>query len=500
MSRQVAIQLNVGAALRWLGTVYRNPADAIKEHVSNAIDEHLKAQRDGRAAQYCDVVFTLDKRAISIDYPYGMDKREFEAALQRVADSAKKGSDVGQIGRLGIGIFSFQQIGRKCIFLSKKSPQAETIRVTLTEGSDQAEFDSALKREALENPGIRIQITDLKLDPTKARGPLSPERLQQTFAEKFDGYLRKGWLRITIRSGSQVYEVSPLPIDLPRLAEGLDTVRVPGQPGKTVGLHLYFDPSGKGTVSIRHMGVAVVEDVKTLSAYGLEESVYASGYVKGFIDADFLEPLPARTGFEESADWITFLDVLDKHRPQIEAEVEWLRQQEREKALSEIQRAAIKLAREILDTDEFRDLELPGGTVRRKAPSERERTVPSGQRTGERSREPGDRRDPGGFRINYVERAFETGPARHSRFVGGEIQANELNPDFKREMAASDEAKLAYATLIIGKEIIAYNDKSSTADDFLERLLTFYFRVKERIAPGVAVLGKRGRGRPRKLV
>ena len=500
MSRQVAIQLNVGAALRWLGTVYRNPADAIKEHVSNAIDEHLKAQRDGRAAQYCDVVFTLDKRAIRIDYPYGMDKREFEAALQRVADSAKKGSDVGQIGRLGIGIFSFQQIGRKCTFLSKKSPEAETVRVTLTEGSDQAEFDSALKREALEDPGIRIHITDLKLDPTKPRGPLSPERLQQTFAEKFDGYLRKGWLRIRIRSGAQVYEVSPLPIDLPRLAKGLDNVRLPGQPGKTVGLNLYFDPSGKGTVSIRHMGVAVVEDIKTLSAYGLEESIYASGYVKGFIDADFLEPLPARTGFEESADWIAFLDALDKQRFQIEAEVDWLKQQEREKALSEIQRRAIQLAREILDSEEFRDLELPGGTARKKSPPEKERTVPTGRRSGERSREAGDRRDPGGLRINYVERPFETGPARHSRLVGGEIQANELNPDFKREMAATDEAKLAYATLIIGKETIAYNDKSNTADDYLERLLSFYFRVKERIAPGGAVPGKRGRGRPRKLV
>lgn len=500
MTRQVAIQLNVGSALRWLGTVYRNPADAIKEHISNAIDEHLKAQRDGRAALYCDVVFTLDKRVIGIDYPYGMDRREFEAALQRVADSAKKVSGVGQIGRLGIGIFSFQQIGRKCTFFSKRDAEADTLRVTLTEGSDRAQFDSALKREALERPGMRIQITDLKLDPTKARGPLSPERLQQTFAEKFDGYLRRGWLRIKIRSGSQALDVAPLPIDLPRLAEGLETVRIPGRIGKTVGLNLYFDLSGKGVVSIRHMGVAVVEDLKTLSAYGLEESIYASGYVKGFIDADFLEPLPARTGFEESADWTAFLDLLDKQRPQIEAEVELLRQKEREKALSEIQRAAIRLAKEILDSDEFRDLELPGGTTRTKSPSERERTVTTGRPTGERSAEPGDRRQPGGLRINYVERPFETGPARHSRFVGGEVQANELNPDFKNQMMGPDEAKLAYATFIIGKEAIAYNDKSSTADDYLERLLSFYFRVKERIAPHVAVPGKRRRGRSQRLM
>jgi hypothetical protein len=67
-------------------------------------------------------------------------------------------------------------------------------------------------------------------------------------------------------------------------------------------------------------------------------------------------------------------------------------------------------------------------------------------------------------------------------------------------MTGPDESKLAYATLMIGKEAIAYNDKSGTSDEQLERFLSFYFRVKERIAPHVAIPGKRGRGRPRKLV
>ena len=104
------------------------------------------------------------------------------------------------------------------------------------------------------------------------------------------------------------------------------------------------------------------------------------------------------------------------------------------------------------------------------------------------------------MRINYEETPFETGPARHSRFVGGVVQANRVNPDYKREMAGPHEAGLAYAAFVIGKEAIAYNDKSGTADDYLERLLSFYFRVKERIAPSVALPGKRLRGRPRKLV
>lgn len=106
------------------------------------------------------------------------------------------------------------------------------------------------------------------------------------------------------------------------------------------------------------MVVTIVDDLKTLSPYGLKESVYAKGDIKGFIDADFLKPLRARTGFEENEDWIIFLDELDRLRSSIEAEVENLEQKETEKKLAEIQRKAIELAREILNAEEFKDLEL----------------------------------------------------------------------------------------------------------------------------------------------
>ena len=90
MAQRIPIQLHVANALQWLGTLYRNPADALKEHVSNAIDEHLKAKLEGAAHDRCDVVFTLDRHQVTIEYPYGMSRLELESALRRVADSAKR--------------------------------------------------------------------------------------------------------------------------------------------------------------------------------------------------------------------------------------------------------------------------------------------------------------------------------------------------------------------------------------------------------------------------
>ena len=592
--RKVPIKLHTANALRWLGSLYRNPADAIKEYVSNAIDGHLEAKNIGKAFPAYRVTFTLEKDRVTIEHPYGMPDKEFKDALQKVADSEKKSLDFKQIGRLGIGMFSFLQIGRKCVFFSKKDKGYETIKVTLREGSDIAGFEAAIKREGLRESGIKIIISGLLFDPTKPRGSLSLEKLQKLFAEKFDPYLKDRSLEIVICSKGSSYTVKPLKIDLPRVGESYKNWPLTKDWVKRFCLELYFDPSGKGMVSIRHMGVTIIDDIKTLSAYGLEESVYANGNVKGFIDADFLKPLPARTGFEENEDWISLLDELDKIRSSIEVEVENLKQEETKKKLTEVQRKAIELAREILNTEEFKDLELLEGLGGRKTPEPRLPPngfdfVPSSIRlepgetgflplkasvpkvvsdnsevqlsindssvelkihnlllraseadkngvvtthisfvgklkttgpailtatTGSlepaiayiRVAEPEPRgpKGPGeekeGPRINYEEKQFEEGPLKHSQYISRIIQINTLNSDYKREMIGPDEAKLAYATLMIGKETIAYNDKSRVVDDYLEKMLSFYFRVKSKLTGTSPTTVRKSRGRPRKSI
>ena len=84
-----------------------------------------------------------------------------------------------------------------------------------------------------------------------------------------------------------------------------------------------------------------------------------------------------------------------------------------------------------------------------------------------------------GRRIRYEEVPFEAGSTAHSRFVSGVVQANTLHPDFQ-QAARSGDRRLAYAALMIGKESIAFNDRTGTAGDFLEKLLDFYFKLQAR--------------------
>ncbi len=484
MAQRIAIQLHVASALQWLGTLYRNPADALKEHVSNAIDEHIKALAAGTALDRCNVVFTLDRRHVVIDYPYGMSRIEIETALHRVADSAKRSGSARTIGRLGIGIFSFQQIGRRCEFFTRKTLASETLRVGLKEGSDEANIEAALARDRLARPGLRVVISDLKFDPTRARGPLAAEALRRYLAEKFESYLREGWLTIDIQTGMGRFAVTPVRIRLPRVLAELREMGLPGEAIKKVRIELFFDPSGRGKVAVRHRGVTIVDDLSTLTAYGLEASAWARGSVRGVLDADFLTPLPARSGFEENEDWVALLDLLDRYLPTLEAELDNHLATQRANQASEVGERALRIARDILDLDEFRDLALPGGLAKRGRPEADRPPQPARRaRTGATGRDPspapGDRASARGRRIRYEEVPFEAGSASHSRFVAGVVQANTLHPDYE-QAARSLETRLVYAALMIGKESIAFNDRAGTAGDYLEKLLDFYFKLNAR--------------------
>lgn len=476
------IRGNMANILTYLGSLYRNPADAIKEYISNAVDEWRKARDKGEMEGPCEVAYFLEKGKITINYNApGMDKKEFEAALDKVADSVKPGLTIPQIGELGIGIFAFNQVGTSCTFYSKKAKGMPTIKVVLRKQSDDAEIETATKRESRKEPGMTIVIAGLQHDPTRLRGPLGAERLQRVFAEKFDAYLRERNLKITINCDGKIYETEPLEISLPSVGESFREVHLSSDWQKVFNCQFWFEASGKSKVAVRHTGIPVVDDVKTIQAYGLEESVYASGFLKGYIDADFLKPLPARTGFEENRDWIQLLVELDKIAPSIEDEVEELRLEEEEKKLTGIQKKAIELAREILNQEQFKSLELLGGLRRQRgAIIHRGVTHPTGISTGTRSTAEGTHLHLGGMRVSFAEVPFEDGPSKHSRFLSGIVQVNTTNEDYKCEMKGRDEAKLVYATLMIGKETIAYNDKSEAANDFLEKLLSFIFQVKRR--------------------
>jgi hypothetical protein len=312
---------------------------------------------------------------------------------------------------------------------------------------------------------------------------LATDALRRYFAEKFDAYLREGWLSIEIRTGVGRFPVAPPRITLPRLLTDLRELPLARDPTERVRLELYFDPSGRGRVAIRHHGVTIVDSLATVSAYGLEDSAWAAGFVRGVLDADFLTPLPARSGFDENEEWIGLLDLLDRYLPTLEAELEEHLRAHRARQASEIGERALRLARDILDLEEFRDLALPGGMAKRGRPE-----PPVGRPASRRSRHgrtaatdaaPGDRRTPRGRRIKYEEVPFDTGSTAHSRFVQGVVQANTLHPDFQ-DAARSTDSRLAYAALMIGKESIAFNDRSGPAGDYLEKLLDFYFKLQGR--------------------
>ena len=101
MSKLVEVELNKAETLVLLGTLYHSTAHAIKEYVSNAIDEWQRAVRMQSFKDPCVVTFHLSKETITIEYNApGMDENEFELALKSAWEYPRSGTWASAYGPL----------------------------------------------------------------------------------------------------------------------------------------------------------------------------------------------------------------------------------------------------------------------------------------------------------------------------------------------------------------------------------------------------------------
>ena len=482
MGRVVDVEINAAKALITLGSMYRNAADAIKEYVSNALDEWAKVRQEGGAGGQCKVYFTLSKNSITIDYNApGMDEAGFEDALKHVVDSRKEGLDIPQIGRLGIGLWAFNQVGDRATFYSKRSLDTPTIKVVLTRNSSEAEFFDPDPGEEREIPGMTIEITGLFQDPTRRYGPVSQARLKHVMADRFDVYLRTGQLKITIRCGKVESEVEPVKLDLPEIGIKFRELSLATDRSKVFSTRFWFDPSGNGRVAIRHTGVVVIDDLQAMTEYPVSNSMLTSGYVKGFVDAEFLKPLPARAQFFEDRNLASLLKSLASLGPELEKEISGFQAEAETERVQGLFRRATRVAQEIFSQEEFLDVELIEGLnrlrPRRNGGDTKSRTTAAGNGRNGRDKNPRPRI------FNYVLRrtAFKGDMRRRSRFSQGTVEINTNSPDFIKLSGVPRANQVAYVAMLLGKEIIAYNDTSGVSNEALDKLAAYGTQVLTKV-------------------
>lgn len=111
--------------------IYRTPANALKEIVSNAFDAEAHRVHISTNAPYFDI-FTCE------DDGTGISAREFEEVMNRIGSSAKREqgnisteTDRPIIGKIGIGLLAVAQICRKFSFISKTKGAKKYFHATI---------------------------------------------------------------------------------------------------------------------------------------------------------------------------------------------------------------------------------------------------------------------------------------------------------------------------------------------------------------------------------
>ncbi len=487
MPEKRKIKANLPNLLTYIGQLYRNPRDAVKEYVSNAVDRYIELRSQGHVQNgQCHIQLILTSHSVIIrsHSQAGQDRQGLRTMMQNVADSMKINLGVPQIGRLAIGIFAFNQFASRAELLSKADKDGPTWKLTLMRNSDEYELEESLKREALPEPGMDVRISGLLFDPTRVRSSLSPPLICRYLAEWYDFYIREGMLDIVVIAKGQQHPVLPPEIDLPPVGQQFSHVLLKGDPNRGIATRLWFEPSGTGHVALRNSGLPIVEDMRRLDEVklGFQHTVYASGFLSGVIDIDFLRPLPARTGFEMDDNFNAILDWLDEIEPSLKREIEEYRLESEIKQLEGIKDKAKQMAMEILNLEPFQQLELLGGRKRQRRKNTEQKVVHAkGKETGKRSGEGGNKPASQGLRFLFKEEPLADKWV-HSHFdaVRGQLICNTANPNYK--IMKSEKAKLRYSTLLIGKETIGYNDKTKQTDYYLEKLLAYLFAVEAKLS------------------
>ena len=115
---------------------------------------------------------------------------------------------------------------------------------------------------------------------------------------------------------------------------------------------------------MRHTGVVIIEDIRELYEYEMKGSILVSGLIKGFVDAEFLSPLPARAQFFEDESLTKLLDSLQEIGVELDKEITGFRDEADNARVQALFGRATRLAREIFSQEEFLDLELIDGLRR----------------------------------------------------------------------------------------------------------------------------------------
>ena len=241
---------------------------------------------------------------------------------------------------------------------------------------------------------------------------------------------------------------------------------------------------------MRHTGVVIIKDIRELYEYEMKGSILVSGLIKGFVDAEFLSPLPARAQFFEDESLTKLLDSLQEIGVELDKEITGFRDEADNARVQALFGRATRLAREIFSQEEFLDLELIDG-LRRVSNSNGEAHAVNGdsaKKPETNGHEANGHRENGGnghsrrAARDIIRRSDFGGDVRHrSRLNDGAIEININNPDFLALSRVPRSHQVAYVAMLLGKEIIAYNDSSRASDEALERMAAYGTRVLSQV-------------------
>ena len=187
---------------------------------------------------------------------------------------------------------------------------------------------------------------------------------------------------------------------------------------KYIGENYESSEEGKGKISIKHLSMPVINGIETMDSLRL-----------------------ARANFKEDNAKVEFSHDLDNLHISFKAQIDNPKKEFEPLKIDEIYKKALSLSKTILQTCGIMNIDW---------------LTPKA----------------------ILPLAIDNRPNIHSYLREGIIQINTSNPDYIKAMNSSEKDFIDYIALLIGKELIAFDDKNILPDVALEKMLSYMLAMK----------------------
>ncbi|MBI4144208.1 ATP-binding protein [Candidatus Woesearchaeota archaeon] len=340
MSRDVPYEIaDTMFVVEQIGRGYTNAVSALKEYITNCVDEYTKSRILGSPIRHPTIAVNInrDDHCITIqDFALGMSPGFLEQLPASIAKGFKRGNP-DMRGEKAMGMHAWRSIGERAIILTRTHESNGSYAcLRMENGKDKAIFELLDERivERDLGPGFAqgTRVAIYGIQPSVLNKSFTLAGLQRALGQVYDPILREKEVIIQVGLDGSWKTIQPVARNGEIVLEDKVIVEFRKQ-GEFINgrfaIMLWLNPDGVSEKIGCYSKGVYLTDLCSMEEF--DDFPWNSGKLSGFVDDNFCRPVQNREGYDKNTKaFEELVRILELYQPRVEEIVRRAEQEQEE--------------------------------------------------------------------------------------------------------------------------------------------------------------------------